>query len=1260
MSFKKITVCLLLFALCLGVVACTDIDDTDGTSESSSVIESPNNGNGTNEPESSGTSAPESNGTNVPESSGTNVPESSGTDAPESSDTGVPESSGTDAPESSDTQSEETESTDTEETVLEPDPNEPEDTRLSAEYAPVKYFSAADLYWLTKDGVYEDMAQLFFGYDEVTYHKEEGSKPYVKLLAYNDYQTSAEAFISLCTGKMTVAPIFAVKYRTTSAVSNMEIYTDSLNNGVNGKNLVRIPIESDGEWHVEYVNLKSIKDFNGETVNYFRFDFMNATVLPVDSYIEFEYVGFFNSEEEVEMFETGKYVPVVYVDPASGYKESTDIIHASSIDMINGAGGATATKFDYRGGNSLKGIDKFNHNATTLSGGKLVFSGWTVVDGGIEKFVWSIDGITWYDAVPHKGGMGDLGDAHITATQSYTDGTLTDAVKAIKGGGYQGDVGAVNPEDRAKGLACELLKAANVGDKVNVRFAAVPKNAPDQLCLIAYVKNVEIVEEFIYEEEVEEPEVIEPTVDPSECQEHQSSKYWYPVAGELKEVTLCLLCGSPVDERYPAFYSSFDIIEDVNGQKNTGLWGANKTYEKDGSYIVLRGGYDFILQGWFACNGGVKDYVYSVDGGENWLVAGNSNQLSEKFGSAHKTAIKGADLGIANYDVKGMYRVSIPLIDFAAVTEKTVDVLFGAIPANNETVVIPIANITGVKIPKVACLHPDASWTPVEGQLKETLSCEACGETVERDVKFMNNIDKIEGTLNGASHTINPPDGVDLISEPTATITTRLGKDIVVQGWLAVNGGLHKYVYSVDGGETWLDCGNQPNYNDSKFAASQDHINAINGGNLGFTALDADVNGMYRVSCDLSSKAGETVTVILGAILENNRTAEPLRILIVTVDVLPNATEPDPEDPEGGDPEESGSESGTESSETETQTESESESEADTDTEEEIKYLKAINDLVIGGTNIHNPAGGYGGALFTYDAKDITVTSFTVTWKGWAGVNDGFNKWVYSIDGGTTWNDIQGGASTTTDSGILDALSGAGLTNATAKGTFAGGGLVVDISGVTAATVDVIFAAIPNSDTEKVIPMVKIINIKLPNDCTHPGAASWSPVVGELKESGACTRCGETLTRDITYVICLDKVIYNGGSRGWAATAVSNASAPYVVNNVASMPVIDGTGITVQGWVGINGGVSKYMWSIDGETWYDAGSGYYQNKDIPGAVNGYNTGIANVSSGCQFNLNLSGLCNLEVGTYTVYFGAVPANNTSVVVPITQIHNVVVS
>ena len=284
------------------------------------------------------------------------------------------------------------------------------------------------------------------------------------------------------------------------------------------------------------------------------------------------------------------------------------------------------------------------------------------------------------------------------------------------------------------------------------------------------------------------------------------------------------------------------------------------------------------------------------------------------------------------------------------------------------------------------------------------------------------------------------------------------------------------------------------------------------------------------------------------------------------------------------------------------------------------------------------------------------MTATTIKWIGWAGVDDGVSKWVYSTDGGNTWKDASGSAITITDSKMLEVINGAGLTNATAKGSFASSGIVADLSDLSASTVEVIFAAVPIADTTKVIPMVKIINVNILNTCSHSNVASWSPVEGQLKECGVCAGCGETVERDTTFVVCVDKVVYAGGTRAWKAN--SAGSNPYVVADVEIMQA-DINGITVQGWVGINGGVSKYMWSIDGVNWQDAGTGYYSNTGIPGAINGFNTGISNFTTNCQFNLQLKGLLSLESEFYTVYIGVVPQNNPTVVVPIVQLNNVAV-
>lgn len=933
----------------------------------------------------------------------------------------------------------------------EPSETETEDPRLSMDYAPALYIDADDLYSITKDGIYGDNPGLFKGYDEANLCRDEDGTKYVKYLTYNDYQTAMEAYMSPICNVTTVAPFFAIKYRTTTASIAAEIYCDSVNSSAGGgSGKTAFNYIADGEWHVEIINLKRISNFNGKTLNYMRFDFMNAIsgMLDTDSYVEFSYMGFFNTADDAMMFESGEIEKIVYIDPESGYSEST-LNHATMIDMINGQNETGIGTYSYRGGNSLAGIDTFMFNNTTFDGGILVFSGWTVIEGGVEKFVWSADnGKTWNDCTMFQAtGRGDGKEAHFNAVKTATGVAIIDTENSGKGSLYHGEINESTAKARARGVACDL--SAYVGNTVNVVFAAVPKAEADQkkLSLIAYVKGVEVVDD--YEEETEAPpEVIDPEIEPEACQEHEKSVEWHPVIGELKEQKLCIKCGSVLEERATEFRLSVDLIEDKNGTifngSALGWYGANKVMsDVDAENMQLRGGYDFVVQGWTGLNGGVKSFVFRVDGGE-WVAC---QQKPEQARQDIIDAIESGDHGFVRYADATAYRVSVPLKDHAG---KTVTVEFGAVPRNNDGVVVCYLTLVNVKVPELpaepevpdtptesatfvkavdnlyigdtkianpagayggrlftinasgydissncsvmwqgwlgmnggvdkyyysidggatwinitggygnitrtdiigalegmgytdfikngsigalkidlsahigktvdviigaapvsapdkicemikfaglkvtgSCTHSNITeWTPVEGELKEKGVC-SCGETVTKNIKSLNNIDIVEGNINGVGGQINPPDGTDLLSRPTDSIGSRAGKDIVVQGWFAVRGGVHKYVYSIDGGNTWLDCGNQPNYGNNsydKFTGSTGHENAINGANLGFTAADADVNGRYRVTCDLSSKAGETVTVIFGAILENNRTAPPVQMMIITVNVLPNS-----------------------------------------------------------------------------------------------------------------------------------------------------------------------------------------------------------------------------------------------------------------------------------------------------------------------------------------------------------------------------------
>jgi hypothetical protein len=176
------------------------------------------------------------------------------------------------------------------------------------------------------------------------------------------------------------------------------------------------------------------------------------------------------------------------IDPSSGYKES-DLAYGYSLDMINGMGEAGALNFGGRGGNSYSGIDCFYYDISTVNGYYLVFTGWTVVDGGVAKYVWSADGgKTWQDTVAYngEGPQNGASTAHYNVVQKKI-GTYTFSEGSEINSTYGGAAGA---GEKVHGIAADLRSFA--GQKVEVIFAAVPLKEPDTLCLIAKVTNVTV------------------------------------------------------------------------------------------------------------------------------------------------------------------------------------------------------------------------------------------------------------------------------------------------------------------------------------------------------------------------------------------------------------------------------------------------------------------------------------------------------------------------------------------------------------------------------------------------------------------------------------------------------------------------------------------------------------------------------------------------------------------------------------------------
>ena len=343
---------------------------------------------------------------------------------------------------------------------------------------------------------------------------------YVRLIpkdTVNEAYFTAFSSDGLVTGQYLV-----LKYRMPSTnvlkKETIQIFSSTTNAAETGGDEFNPSLLTDGEWHIAIFDLSKANTQNGFAANkdgtysvkYVRFDPFNGKT-PTTEAFDMAYMALIDDvskiklfDEEIEyatLYEGNKRTPVntstgeiadvniSYIHPESGYKTSS-VAYATHLDMINGAGGSSAS-YSKRGGNSVSGIDTFDLNKPTINGSNLVFSGWTVAEGGIEKYVWSVDGKTWHDATPCGREIGKASQNHLDLGASWFlgDYKFSDTTASLVNAVYQSPTGL---GDGTKGLAADLSEYA--GQTVNVTFAAVPASEPDSLCLIAYVTGVQVLE----------------------------------------------------------------------------------------------------------------------------------------------------------------------------------------------------------------------------------------------------------------------------------------------------------------------------------------------------------------------------------------------------------------------------------------------------------------------------------------------------------------------------------------------------------------------------------------------------------------------------------------------------------------------------------------------------------------------------------------------------------------------------------------------
>ncbi len=382
--------------------------------------------------------------------------------------------------------------------------------------------------------------------------------------------------------------------------------------------------------------------------------------------------------------EAGFVNPDTLIKPESGYQES-QVVYGCSLDWVNGQSPAVVA-----GGNSYDGAPVVAFHGTTLDNCGLVFAGWAVADGGIAKYVWSADyGKTWYEIDFHKfPGLGNgAGEAHYGVVSrrigyhNFSEGSNLNSIFQNNDGG---------------GLMANLVNYE--GRTVDVIFAAVPNTDLDGLCVLAVVKGVKVVG------------ATDATPAPDEKLTPDDIK---PLEKVYKDPATLIDASSEYKASTLAYGCSLDMINGYGerGKKTPTLFNAGGN-SKDGCAIydhnvnTIRGPL-LVFSGWSVVDGGIKDYVYSTDGGKTWSIV--LGEPGSGAGDAHYGVVQNA-IGPHSFsegsNLKSIYQSGVGLgenvggltINLQQYAGQTIQVLFGAVPVNASDTVCLIACVNNVHV----------------------------------------------------------------------------------------------------------------------------------------------------------------------------------------------------------------------------------------------------------------------------------------------------------------------------------------------------------------------------------------------------------------------------------------------------------------------------------------------------------------------------------------------------------------------------------
>ena len=499
------------------------------------------------------------------------------------------------------------------------------------------------------------------------------------------------------------------------------------------------------------------------------------------------------------------------------------------------------------------------------------------------------------------------------------------------------------------------------------------------------------------------------------------------------------------------------LLDTVNGQTLSSCFSSSK------KGMTMLEGYNataemqFSLAGWCGVDGGVAKYVWSADGGKTW------NEFTGEVKNCSKAIVEAAQercgVTFADFDASktnGAFQGSGLCADLSAFAGQNIDLIVGAIPLSNESSIVLMYHFSGVSVPEEDKLNIYIDAVELNGAAQQ--GAESFGE-----IKLSDDSSYVTFKASG----LEGSKEASILAYSQAGVVES-GKYFVIKYRVSAENStkldfLEVFVSTVNSGPTDTDLFGFNIVEDGEW-----HVAVLDLERCGAATFKSDDNGAYNAKyfrLDVFNvRLPEDVTIDvayvgmdsdLRAICDVNSDFEYLDLY----------------------------KTGSAKNKLYTAT-------AESD---EVIYVHpdsgyslskvAFGALVdsVNGVSVKNCYSSSNKNVKVLDGYAANAErKFSVA--GWCGVDGGVAKYVWSADGGKTWNEFTGDVGKASK-GIVEAaqercgVTFADLELSKTNGAFQGAGLCADLSAYAGQTVGLTFGAIPLSNENSIVLLYHFANV---------------------------------------------------------------------------------------------------------------------------------------------------------------------------------------